>query len=336
MKNALITGISGQDGAYLASFLLEKGFKVIGTSRFPDDTQNLWRLKKLNIYEDTKIISTELNFSEIIDKYSISEIYNLAGQSSVADSFKAPFETISSNGMLTLRLLEAVRKAGRDVKFYNASSSEIFGNIKEFSKDELSNYHPRSPYAVAKILSHFCTINYREAYDLYACNGILFNHESILRGESFVTQKITRAVAEISFGKREKLLIGNLSARRDWGHALDFVSGIYKIMHHSTPDDYVLSTGRLSSVRDFIHIAFSVVGIKMHWEGKGLDEKGICIKTGRKLVSVDGKLFRPTDIAQSLGNSLKAQNILGWKPEISLESLISEMVQHQLSKLHIN
>ena len=333
-KIALITGISGQDGAFLSEFLLFKGYNAIGTSRTPEDKSVFWRLDKLGILDEVQLDSSEKSCKDLLELYKPDEIYHLAGQSSVGESFKKPFVTIYSSGFKTLDWLEAIRIIDPTTKFYNASSSEIFGEVERFSKDEQTGYHPRSPYAVAKLFSHFTTINYREAYNIFACNGILFNHESYLRGKDFVTQKIARCVAEISLNKRDYLDIGNLDSKRDWGHARDYIVGMFSMMHTDSPDDYVLATGNLTSVRDFIQKAFKIVGIDIYWSGKGLSEIGIDRKTKKTLVKVNEVYYRPSDLDQSLGNSTKARNILKWKPEITLNEIIKEMIFENLKEFN--
>lgn len=329
MKKAIITGISGQDGAYLAALLREKSYQVIGTSRTPGERSTFHRLDFLNIYSDVTIISCLKNCEEIIETYSPDEVYNLEGQSSVARSFSSPFETISSNGYSTLGWLEAIRTVNPAVKFYQASSSEIFGVTNSFSKDERSSYHPRSPYAVSKLFSHFTTVNYRESYNIFACCGILFNHESPLRGEQFVTQKIVKAAVDIENGDLDCLHVGNISAQRDWGHARDYVKGMYLMMQHDVAEDFVLATGKLHSVKDFIVEAFRETGIELDWEGEGVDAKAICLETGKVLVKVDPEFFRPADIGKSLGNPLKANNMLGWYTESDFQTVVQEMIKHQ-------
>ena len=330
MKTAIITGITGQDGAYLAKLLLSKNYKVIGLSRKPKDASTLWRLNKLQIIDNLILLSSDIKSLTLLKEYAPDEVYHLAGQSSVASSFLKPFVTINSNGLQALNWLEAIREVNCGTKFYNASSSEIFGKSDRFSRDEKSSYHPRSPYAVAKLLSHFTTINYREAYKIFACNGILFNHESSLRGKEFVTQKIAENIVDIHKKRIDCFEIGNLSAKRDWGHALDYVYGMYLVLQNEIADDFVLATGVLTSVREFITKAFKVVNINIIWEGSGLDEIGRCSQTNSILVKVNKKFFRPTDFEHSLGNPLKAKNILKWEPKIKLDELLEEMINNYL------
>ena len=331
-KTALITGISGQDGAYLSQLLLEKGYEVYGTSRSPSDESILHRLRHLGIRDQVKILDRKLNCDDILKVYKPDEIYNLEGQSSVAESFANPFATIESNGYSTLQWLEAVRNASDTIKFYQASSTDIFGESANFSIDENSVCNPKSPYAVSKLFSHHITRNYREAYGIHACCGILSNHESELRGEQYVTQKIARSVAAIAQGKQDFVELGNLSASRDWGHARDFVYGMYKMMQEPIADDFILSTGRLHTVRELVEVAFSVVNKKLNWQGKGQDEVGTCSETGGTLVKVNPEFYRPSDLSKSLGSPLKAMNQLKWEHKISFEELIREMVEVYLRK----
>jgi GDPmannose 4,6-dehydratase len=331
MKTALITGISGQDGAYLSDLLLSKGYEVFGTSRAPQNQSKFDRLKKLGNYERIKIFDRNQNVKDILKDCQANEIYNLEGQSSVAESFKKPFETIESNGYSTLQWLEEVRNSEERIKFYQASSTDIFGESLNFSVDEKSKCNPKSPYAVSKLFSHHITQNYREAYDLFACCGILSNHESALRGEQYVTQKIARSVVAIERGELACLEIGNLSVRRDWGHAKDYVRGMYEMLQQEKADDYILATGRLHTVRQLVDAAFAVVGKAIVWQGAGLDELGRCAESSKVLVKVNKKFYRPTDISKFMGSPLKAMNDLGWEPTITFENLIKEMVESHLN-----
>jgi GDPmannose 4,6-dehydratase len=331
MKTALITGVTGQDGAYLAKLLLAKNYKIIGTSREINDDRLKWRLKYLDIINDIEFISSKTSIETILNKCHIDELYNLQGQSSVAESFTNPFETIKSNGISTLECLESIRKHSPSTKFYQASSSEIFGISNSFSKDESSRFHPRSPYAVSKLFSHFSTVNYRESYNLFAANGILFNHESPLRPDNFVTKKITKAVVDIQNGKQDKLFIGNLNSARDWGHAKDYVNGMHLILQHHTAEDFVLSTGDATTVRKFIEKSFNYFNVKIAWRGEGVNEKGFDLGSNKCVVEVDPKLFRPAELNMSLGNSIKARNILGWAPTYTLDHIISEMIEFEIT-----
>jgi GDPmannose 4,6-dehydratase len=346
-KIALITGITGQDGAYLAEFLLNKDYIVHGIKR-RSSSFNTSRIDSL--YESTREtqsfhlhygdLTDSTNLIRIIQEVQPDEIYNLAAQSHVKVSFETPEYTANADGIGTLRLLEAIRILGleKKTKFYQASTSEMFGLVQEVPQKETTPFYPRSPYGVAKLYSHWITVNYRESYGIFACSGILFNHESPLRGETFVTRKITQAVCKIKLGQQEKLFLGNLSAERDWGHAKDYIRGMWLMMQHDKPDDYVLSTGKKISVRDFTTMAFKVLDIDIIWEGVGADEKGIDSKTGNILVEVDEKYFRPTEVDLLIGDSTKAKTILGWIPKYGVEDLCKEMVYsdfEEISKKHL-
>lgn len=336
-KTALITGITGQDGAYLADLLLAKGYVVHGIKR-RSSSFNTGRIDHL--YQDPH--ETGVNFSlhygdmtdatnliRIIQEVQPDEIYNLAAQSHVQVSFETAEYTANADAIGTLRLLEAIRLLGltKKTRFYQASTSELYGKVQEIPQRETTPFYPRSPYAAAKIYGYWITVNYREAYGIHASNGILFNHESPMRGETFVTRKITRAAAAISLGLQDKLYLGNLSAERDWGHARDYVEGMWRILQHETPDDYVLATGIKNSVRKFVELAFAEVGVRIQWNGTGVDEKGVDTKTGRILVEVDPRYFRPTEVDLLLGDPSKAERILGWKAMTSLDEMVREMVQ---------
>ncbi|RPJ78769.1 MAG: GDP-mannose 4,6-dehydratase [Deltaproteobacteria bacterium] len=359
-KRALITGITGQDGAYLADFLLKKGYEVHGIKRRSSlfNTQRIDHLyqdphekkRKFSLYYGDLTDAT--NIIRIIQEVKPNEIYNLAAQSHVQVSFEAPEYTANTDALGTLRILEAVRMLGLSEKtrFYQASTSELYGKVQEVPQTEKTPFYPRSPYACAKLYAYWITVNYREAYDMYACNGILFNHESPLRGETFVTRKITRAVARIALGLEEKLYLGNLSSLRDWGHAKDFVRAQWMILQQDKPDDFVIATGEQHSVREFCDKAFAQVGILLRWEGEGAEEKGIVdqiqpshmldqynssklsshLKEGRVLISVDPRYFRPTEVETLLGDPAKAKADLGWEPEITFEEMIREMVENDL------
>ncbi len=330
MRKAFISGISGQDGALLAEHLLEKGYRVFGSSRSPKDRKRLWRLEHLGILNELSVVGSNVAKPHLLDQFQPDEIYNLEGQSSVADSFKSPHETIVSNGISSLDWLEAVRLHESRVRFYQASSAEIFGASQDFSRGENSSVHPRSPYAVSKLFSHYITVNYREAYQLFASCGILFNHESSLRGPAFVTQKIAEAAARWSIGERKPLAVGNIHVKRDWGHAKDFVRGMALILQQPEPDDFVLATGELHSVKDFIDMAFGVIGVELCWEGEELKERAFEKSSGQPCVVVDEKYYRPSDMKQSLGNPLKARNTLSWKPKYRLGQVVEEMVKFHL------
>ena len=339
-KVALITGITGQDGAYLAELLLEKGYEVHGIKRRASSF-NTDRIDHL--YRDPHVpnrrfilhygdLTDSTNLIRIIQEVQPDEIYNLAAQSHVAVSFETPEYTANCDALGTLRLLEAIRILGleKKTKFYQASTSELFGKVQEIPQKETTPFYPRSPYAVAKMYSYWICVNYREAYGIYACNGILFNHESPVRGETFVTRKITRAVARIKLGLQDHLYLGNLDSKRDWGHARDYVKMQWLMLQQDEPDDYCISTGAQYSVRDFVDAAFKEVGISVRWEGKGIDEKGYDTKTGVLLVEVDTRYFRPTEVETLLGDSTKAKEKLGWVPEISLDEMVAEMVRGDL------
>lgn len=341
-KTALVTGITGQDGAYLAELLLSKGYIVHGVKR-RSSSFNTDRIEHL--YQDPHDHDANLtlhygdvtdatNLIRIIQETQPDEIYNLAAQSHVQVSFETPEYTANADALGTLRMLEAIRILGfeKQTKFYQASTSELFGKVQEVPQNENTPFYPRSPYAAAKLYAYWIVVNYREAYSIHASNGILFNHESPIRGETFVTRKITRAVAAIHMGKQEKLYIGNLDAKRDWGHAREYVYGMWLMLQQDTPDDYVLATGETHSVRHFIETAFSEVGVNIAWEGRGINEKGVDSKSGKVLVEIDQRYFRPTEVELLIGDSTKAREKLGWVHNTNLQSLISEMVSYDLEK----
>ncbi|MFA5354117.1 MAG: GDP-mannose 4,6-dehydratase [Thermodesulfovibrionales bacterium] len=342
MKRALITGITGQDGAYLAGFLLDKGYEVHGIKR----RSSLFNTDRIDhLYHDPheEDVRFHLHYGDLTDSTNLiriilevrpDEIYNLAAQSHVQVSFETPEYTANSDALGTLRILEAIRILGmtEKVRFYQASTSELFGKVQETPQKETTPFYPRSPYAAAKIYAYWITVNYREAYNLFACNGILFNHESPLRGETFVTRKITRAVARIKLGLQSRLYLGNLNSRRDWGHARDFVEAQWLILQQPEPEDYVIATGEQYSVRDFVENAFQEVGTGIRWEGEGILEKGYDSETGETLVEVDPRYFRPTEVETLLGDPTKAQTRLGWKPRVTFRELVSEMVREDLKE----
>ena len=339
-KVALITGITGQDGAYLAELLLEKGYIVHGIKRRSSlfNTDRIDHLYKDKHEEDVRLflhfgdLTDATNLIRLVQEIVPDEIYNLAAMSHVKVSFDTPEYTANADGMGTLRLLEAIRilKMEHKVKFYQASTSELYGKVIETPQSETTPFYPRSPYAVAKLYAFWIVKNYREAYGIYGCNGILFNHESPLRGETFVTRKITRAVAKIKLGLQEKMYLGNLDAQRDWGHAKDYVYGMWQMLQQETPDDYVLATGETHSVKSFVEKAFGHVGIPVRWEGEGINEKGIHKETGAILVEVDEKYFRPTEVELLLGDPTKANTELNWKPKYTFDGLVKEMVESDL------
>ncbi len=335
-KVALITGIRGQDGAYLAKLLLEKGYEVYGADRRSGEG-GFWRLKELGIEKDVKVVYMDLleftNILRTIEKIKPDEIYNLAAQSFVAASFEQPILTSDINSLGTLRLLEVIRTVKPDTKFYQASTSEMFGKVKTLPLNEESYFYPRSPYAVSKLFAHWITVNYREAYNIFACSGILFNHESPLRGTEFITRKVSLAVARIKYGKQDKLVVGNLDAKRDWGYAPEYVYGMYLMLQSDKPDDFVLATGEAHFVREFIEEAFRVAGFEIYWEGKGLEEKGRDAKTGKVLVEVSPEFYRPAEVDVLVGDYSKAKKILGWEPKTNFKELVRIMVEEDLRRV---
>ena len=339
-KVALITGVTGQDGAYLAEFLLNKGYEVHGIKRRASSF-NTDRIDHL--YQDPHEkeqefvlhygdLTDSMNLVRLIQQIQPDEIYNLGAQSHVAVSFESPEYTADAVGMGALRVLESIRVAGLEKKtrYYQASTSELYGEVQEIPQTEKTPFYPRSPYAVAKLYAYWITVNYREAYGMYACNGILFNHESPIRGETFVTRKITRAFARIKLNLQDKLFLGNLSAKRDWGHAKDYVEMQWLMLQQDNPEDFVIATGVQYSVRDFVNKAAKAVGIEMEWKGEGIDEKGYDKATGNCLVEVDPRYFRPTEVETLLGDPTKAKEKLGWVPKITLEEMVAEMVESDL------
>jgi GDPmannose 4,6-dehydratase len=336
-KVALIAGVTGQDGAYLAELLLSKGYTVHGVKR-RSSSFNTERIDHLIHDPHEEGVAFHMHYGDVTDATNIirivqetqpDEIYNLAAQSHVQVSFETPEYTANADGLGTLRLLEAIRILGRENKtrFYQASTSELFGKARESPQSETTPFYPRSPYAAAKLYAHWITVNYREAYGMHASAGILFNHESPIRGETFVTRKITRAVASIEYGLQQKLFLGNLDARRDWGHARDFVEGMWLMLQQDTPDDYVLATGESHSVREFVEKAFSHIGRSIVWRGRGVEEKGVDKSTGAVLVEVDPRYFRPTEVDSLLGDPSKARAKLGWRHKTSFDALVADMVE---------
>ncbi|MDR6553591.1 GDP-mannose 4,6-dehydratase [Paenibacillus qinlingensis] len=332
MKIALITGINGQDGAYLAKFLLEKDYEIHGLIRRSsieknDRIEELLKDARLQLHYGDMTDSS--NLIRLISEIKPDEIYNLAAQSHVQVSFETPEYTANADAIGTLRILEAIRILAleRKTKVYQASTSELYGKVQETPQSETTPFYPRSPYAAAKLYAYWITVNYREAYNMYACNGILFNHESPLRGETFVTRKITLAVARIKQGMQDVLYLGNLDAKRDWGYAGDYVEAMWLMLQQDTPEDYVIATGKTQTVREFIQLAFLEVDILIKWEGSGLDEKGIDSRTGKVVVSIDPKYFRPTEVELLLGDPSKAKKQLDWQPRVNFESLVKMMVQ---------
>ncbi len=339
-KTALITGVTGQDGAYLAELLLTKGYAVHGIKRRAS-LFNTDRIDHLYTDEHERKLDLTLHYGDLTDSSSLiriveqvqpDEIYNLAAQSHVAVSFEEPEYTANSDALGALRMLEAIRILGleKKSKFYQASTSELYGLVQEVPQKETTPFYPRSPYAVAKLYAYWITVNYREAYGIYACNGILFNHESPLRGETFVTRKITRALAHIHVGQQERLYLGNLDARRDWGHARDYVEMMWLMLQQESAEDFVIATGEQHSVREFVEIAARELGITVRWEGKDADEKGYDAATGKCIVAIDPRYYRPTEVETLLGDATKAKQKLGWTPKTSFQSLVTEMMQEDL------
>ncbi len=351
-KVALITGITGQDGAYLAEFLLKKGYIVHGIKR----RSSLFNTDRIDhLYQDPHVqnrnfflhygdLTDSTNLIRIVQEIQPDEIYNLAAMSHVGVSFDTPEYTANADGLGTLRLLEAIRLLGltKKTKFYQASTSELYGLVQEVPQSERTPFYPRSPYAVAKLYGYWITVNYREAYDMFACNGILFNHESHIRGETFVTRKITRAVARIALGLQKNLYLGNLSAKRDWGHAKDYVEAMYLMLQQENPDDYVVATGITTEVREFVKMAFAQVGISVDFKGEGIDEKGIVVScsnpeyqvpSGSVVVEVDARYFRPTEVELLIGNPEKANRKLGWKPKYDLKALVEDMMRGDIKTM---
>jgi len=332
-KSALITGITGQDGAYLTKLLLEKGYEVHGLVR-RSSIERYDRIEKYipDIYLHYGDMTDSANLIRLVSEIQPDEIYNLAAMSHVKVSFDTPEYTANADGIGTLRLLEAIRilKLEKKTKIYQASTSELYGKVQESPQTEKTPFYPRSPYAAAKIYAYWITVNYREAYNIFACNGILFNHESPLRGETFVTRKITLGVAAIKKGKMDCLYLGNLNAKRDWGFAGDYVEAMWLILQQEKPDDYVIATGQTRTVREFVEKAFLEAGINIEWRGNGIDEKGINKDSGEVVVAVDPKYFRPTEVELLLGNPTKAKNRLGWEPKTSFDELVKMMVQTDL------
>ena len=334
-KKALITGITGQDGSYLAELLLEKGYEVHGIIRRAStfNTHRIDHLYKDRHNKDVRMflhygdMTDSSNLNRLLEKIEPDEIYNLAAQSHVKVSFEVPEYTAEVDAIGTLRFLDAIKDTGLRTKFYQASTSELYGLVQEVPQTEKTPFYPRSPYGVAKLYAYWITVNYREAYGLFACNGILFNHESPRRGETFVTRKITMAAARIKAGLQDKLFLGNLDARRDWGYAPEYVEGMWRMLQHSTPEDFVLATGKTYTVREFATLTFKELGIDLEWQGKGVDEKGIDRATGKVLVEIDPNYFRPTEVDLLVGDSSKAKKLLGWEPKVGIEELVQIMVK---------
>lgn len=337
-KKALITGITGQDGSYLAELLLEKGYEVHGLIR-RSSTFNTKRID--HIYQDPHIngvslflhygdLSDSSNISRLLEKIKPDEIYNLGAQSHVRVSFDIPEYTGDVVALGTLRILDAIRESGINTKFYQASSSELFGKVQEVPQKETTPFYPRSPYACAKLYSYWITINYRESYNLFACNGILFNHESPRRGETFVTRKITRGLARIKLGKEEKLYLGNINAKRDWGYAKDYVEGMWRMLQQEEPEDFVLATGETHTVREFVEETAKYLGFELEWQGEGVEEKGIDKNTGKVIIEIDQRYFRPAEVDLLIGDYTKAKEKLGWEPKTKFKELVKIMVDEDM------
>ncbi len=337
-KKALVTGITGQDGSYLAEFLLAKGYEVHGVVR-RSSLSNLDRIWNLCSSEKERLVLHEGDLGDssslkrIVEKAEPEEVYNLGAMSHVKVSFDMPEYTADVDAIGVLRLLDAVRSFDAGIRFYQASTSELFGKVKEVPQTEKTPFHPRSPYGVAKLYAYWIVVNYREAHGLHASNGILFNHESPRRGETFVSRKITLAVARIAKGMQEKLVLGNLDAKRDWGYAADFVEGMWRMLQREKPDDYILATGETTTVRRFVELAFDEIGVKIAWEGHGVEEKGIDAATGKVRIEISPQFFRPAEVDLLIGDPAKAKRELGWEPKTSVEELVKMMVKSDLEGL---
>jgi GDPmannose 4,6-dehydratase len=335
-KRALITGITGQDGAYLAKLLLEKGYEVFGAYRRTASV-NLWRLEELGVGEQVKLVSFDLleysNIQRLVEKVAPEEIYNLAAQSYVALSFEQPLYTGDTDALGVARLLEVIRVVNPKIRFYQASTSEMFGKVQAIPQSESTPFYPRSPYGVAKLYAHWMTVNYRESYGIHASSGILFNHESPLRGQEFVTRKITTTLAKIKHGLASVLELGNLDAKRDWGFAGDYVEGMWRMVQAEQADDFVLATGQTHSVRDFVNSAAQTAGFELRWEGKAESERGFDVSTGRELVRVNPDFYRPAEVELLIGDPSKAKSTLGWEPKMHLAELVRAMTLADLERV---
>ncbi|MBB3257511.1 GDPmannose 4,6-dehydratase [Paraburkholderia bannensis] len=336
-RKAIITGVSGQDGAYLTKLLLDKGYQVIGTYRRTSSV-NFWRMNELGVTDHPSLELVEHDLTDagstirLLERAQAGEIYNLAAQSFVGVSFDQPVTTAEVTGIGALNLLEAIRVINPRTRFYQASTSEMFGKVQAVPQREDTPFYPRSPYGIAKLFAHWSTVNYRESYDIFATSGILFNHESPLRGREFVTRKITDAVAKIKLGKQSVLELGNLDAKRDWGYASEYVEGMWRMLQANDPDTYVLATGRTETVRDFVTMAFAAAGYQLEWSGRAERETGVDISTGRTLVRVSPRFYRPAEVELLIGNADKARSKLGWEPQTSLEQLCQMMVTADLAR----
>lgn len=336
MKKALITGIRGQDGAYMAKFLLGKGYEVYGADRRSGDS-SFWRLRELGVLNKVKIIYMDLleltNIMRVIEKIRPDEVYNLAAQSFVQASFEQPLLTADIDAIGALRIIEALRTIKADTKFYQASTSEMFGKVQAIPQDEKTPFYPRSPYAVAKLFGHWITVNYRESYNMFACSGILFNHESPLRGLEFITRKITYGIANIKYKLQDKLVVGNLDSKRDWGYAKEFVEAMWLMLQQPEPEDFIVATNETHSVREFVEAAFKYAGFDLVWEGRGAEEKGLDRKTGRVMVEVSPEFFRPAEVDLLIGDYRRAQEKLGWQPKTRFEDLARIMVEADIKRV---
>lgn len=337
MKAAIVTGVTGQDGAYLAELLLAKGYKVYGTFRRTSSV-NFWRMEELGIdrHPDLKLVEFDLTDQStcirLLQTTGATEVYNLAAQSFVGVSFEQPVTTAEITGIGALNLLEAIRIVNPKIRFYQASTSEMFGKVQAIPQTETTPFHPRSPYGVAKLYAHWITINYRESYDIFGCSGILFNHESPLRGREFVTRKITDSMAKIALGKLDVLELGNLDAKRDWGFAKEYVEGMWRMLQADEPDTFVLATNRTETVRDFVRMAGRAAGFELAFEGKGESEVGVDMKSGRTMVRINPRFYRPAEVELLIGDPSKATKVLGWKPQTSLEDLCAMMVEADIRR----
>lgn len=337
MKKAIVTGVTGQDGAYLAALLLEKGYKVYGACR-RTSAVNFWRMQELGVLDHPNLEVVDYDLTDAMDAVRLleeaeaEEVYNLAAQSFVGVSFKQPMATAKITGLGALNVLEAIRSVNRDIRFYQASTSEMFGKVQDVPQNEDTSFYPRSPYGVAKLFAHWMTINYRESYDIFGCSGILFNHESPLRGKEFVTRKITDTVAKIHLGQADVLELGNLDAKRDWGFAKDYVDGMWRMMQADVADTFVLATNRTETVRSFVELAFSAVDVSIEWSGKAEDEVGKCSKSGKTLVKINPQYYRPAEVELLIGDASKAKRILGWEAETELEQLCAMMVEADIRR----
>ena len=342
MKKALITGITGQDGSYLSEFLIEKGYEVHGIIRRSSsfNTERIDPIVEKYTINGVKMLqghygdlTDSSNLNRVLEKVQPDEIYNLAAQSHVKISFDVPEYTAEVDALGVLRFLDAIKDTKLDSKFYQASTSELFGKVQEIPQTETTPFYPRSPYAVAKLYSYWAVVNYREAYNLYACNGILFNHESPRRGENFITKKVTQTAVKIKLGLMEKLCLGNLDAKRDWGYAPEYVEGMWLMLQQDTPDDFILSTGETHSVRELVELAFSRLDMPIVWEGTDVNEKGIDRKSGKVLVEIDPIYFRPTEVDLLIGDATKAKEILGWEPKVKFKELVQLMIESDYNEL---